>query len=75
MAQPVWDAPLLGELSQVMRDASICGLGQAAPNAFDLVLRYFPEEVGASRASGMQPAEPAAADLGRSAPSLAPARV
>jgi len=47
MAQPVWDAPLLAELSQVMRDASICGLGQAAPNAFDLVLRYFPEEVGA----------------------------
>ena len=48
MAQPVWDAPLLAELSQVMRDASICGLGQAAPNAFDLVLRYFPEEVGAA---------------------------
>ena len=47
MAQPVWDAPLLAELSQVMRDSSICGLGQAAPNAFDLVLRYFPEEVGA----------------------------
>jgi formate dehydrogenase len=48
MAQPAWDAPLLAELSQVMRDASICGLGQAAPNAFDLVLRYFPEEVGAA---------------------------
>jgi len=47
MAPPVWDAPLLAELSQVMRDASICGLGQAAPNAFDLVLRYFPDEVGA----------------------------
>jgi len=28
MQAPVWDAPLLGELSQVMRDASICGLGQ-----------------------------------------------
>jgi NADH:ubiquinone oxidoreductase subunit F (NADH-binding)/NADH:ubiquinone oxidoreductase subunit E len=47
IAQPVWDAGLLGELSQVMRDASICGLGQAAPNPVDCVLRYFPHEVGA----------------------------
>jgi len=47
MAAPRWDAPLLGELSQVMRDASICGLGQAAPNAFDSVLRHFPHEVSA----------------------------
>jgi len=75
MAQPVWDAPLLAELSQVMRDASICGLGQAAPNAFDLVLRYFPEEVGASPAPATPPVEPASPDLGRSAPSPAPARV
>jgi formate dehydrogenase len=45
MAEPVWNAPLLGELSQLMRDASICGLGQAAPNTFDSVLRYFPHEV------------------------------
>ena len=45
MARPVWDAPLLGELSQLMRDASICGLGQAAPNTFDCVLRYFAHEV------------------------------
>ncbi len=44
---PVWDAALLGELSQVMRDASICGLGQAAPNPVDSVLRFFPHEVGA----------------------------
>jgi formate dehydrogenase len=43
--QPVWDAGLLGELSQVMRDASICGLGQAAPNPVDSVLKYFPHEV------------------------------
>ncbi|MEI7443913.1 MAG: NAD(P)H-dependent oxidoreductase subunit E [Burkholderiales bacterium] len=42
---PVWDAPLLGELSRTMRDASICGLGQAAPNPFDSVLRFFPHEV------------------------------
>ncbi|WP_439606358.1 NADH-ubiquinone oxidoreductase-F iron-sulfur binding region domain-containing protein [Hydrogenophaga sp.] len=45
MQAPVWDAPLLGELSQVMRDASICGLGQAAPNPVDSVLRFFPHEV------------------------------
>lgn len=45
VAQPVWDESLLGELSQVMRDASICGLGQAAPNPVDCVLKYFPHEV------------------------------
>ena len=45
MSQPVWDAERLADLSQVMRDASICGLGQAAPNPFDAVLRFFPEEV------------------------------
>ena len=42
-----WDGALLGELSQVMRDASICGLGQAAPNPVDCVLKYFPHEVSA----------------------------
>ena len=45
MAKPAWDAPLLGELAQAMADASICGLGQAAPNPFVSVLRYFPEEL------------------------------
>ena len=45
MEAPRWDTPLLAELSQVMRDASICGLGQAAPNAPDCVVRYFPEEL------------------------------
>ncbi len=40
-----WDAPLLQELSQAMMDASICGLGQAAPNPALTVLKYFPEEV------------------------------
>jgi formate dehydrogenase len=45
LAEPSWDAGLLGELSRAMRDASICGLGQAAPNPFDSVLRYFPHEV------------------------------
>jgi formate dehydrogenase len=45
LEQPRWDLPLLAELSQVMRDASICGLGQAAPNAVDCVVRYFGDEL------------------------------
>jgi formate dehydrogenase beta subunit len=45
IATPKWDAALIGELSQLMRDASICGLGQAAPNPVDCVLKYFPEEL------------------------------
>jgi formate dehydrogenase len=40
-----WDKPLLNELSQAMMDASICGLGQAAPNPMLTVLKYFPGEV------------------------------
>jgi formate dehydrogenase len=40
-----WDKPLLEELSQAMMDASICGLGQAAPNPVLSVLKYFPGEV------------------------------
>ncbi|HEY5797374.1 MAG TPA: NAD(P)H-dependent oxidoreductase subunit E [Bosea sp. (in: a-proteobacteria)] len=44
MQRPVWDQELLGELSQAMRDASICGLGQAASNPLSCVMRYFPEE-------------------------------
>ncbi|SFC35463.1 NADH-ubiquinone oxidoreductase-F iron-sulfur binding region domain-containing protein [Massilia yuzhufengensis] len=43
--QVTWDTGLLGELSQVMRDASICGLGQAAPNPVDCVIKYFPHEL------------------------------
>ena len=43
--QPKWDLDLLADLSQVMRDASICGLGQAAPNPVDCVVKYFPEEL------------------------------
>jgi formate dehydrogenase beta subunit len=45
IAEPKWDLPLLADLSTVMRDASICGLGQAAPNPFDCVVKYFPEEL------------------------------
>ena len=43
--QPKWDLPLLADLSQVMRDSSICGLGQAAPNPVDCVIKYFPQEL------------------------------
>ena len=45
LGQPSWDTVLLADLSQVMRDASICGLGQAAPNPVDCVIRYFPDEL------------------------------
>jgi formate dehydrogenase len=45
IAQERWDQPLLADLSQVMRDASICGLGQAAPNPVDCVIKYFPQEI------------------------------
>jgi NADH:ubiquinone oxidoreductase subunit F (NADH-binding)/NADH:ubiquinone oxidoreductase subunit E len=45
MEEKVWNPPLLGELSQAMMDASICGLGQAAPNPVHSVLKYFPHEV------------------------------
>jgi NADH:ubiquinone oxidoreductase subunit F (NADH-binding)/NADH:ubiquinone oxidoreductase subunit E len=40
-----WDTPLLQELSQGMMDASICGLGQAAPNPMLCVMKYFPREL------------------------------
>lgn len=40
-----WDKPLLQELSQAMMDASICGLGQAAPNPALSVLKFFPREI------------------------------
>ena len=45
MSKKDWDQPLMGELSQTMRDASICGLGQAASNPMQCVLDYFPEEL------------------------------
>jgi formate dehydrogenase len=45
MSADTWDATLLEELSQTMLDASICGLGQAAPNPLLSVLRYFTDEV------------------------------
>ncbi len=45
MEQPEWDTGLLSELSAVMRDASICGLGQAASNPLESLLRFFPDEI------------------------------
>jgi formate dehydrogenase len=45
MAKGPWDPALLDELSALMRDASICGLGQAAPNPLLCVLKYFPDEL------------------------------
>ena len=45
MQQPKWDVPLMNELAQVMADASICGLGQAAPNPLQCVVKYFPHEI------------------------------
>jgi formate dehydrogenase len=46
MERAVWDRGLLEELSAAMRDASICGLGQAAPNPVLSVMRYFPHLFG-----------------------------
>ena len=46
MEEKKWDQPLLKELSQAMMDASICGLGQAAPNPVLTVMKFFPQEVG-----------------------------
>ncbi len=43
--KPTWDADLINELSDAMRDASICGLGQAAPNPVQSALRFFPEDI------------------------------
>ena len=46
-----WDTDLLAELSQVMRDASICGLGQAASNPLSCLIRYFPETLAPKEAA------------------------
>ncbi len=40
-----WNQPLMKELSQTMNDASICGLGQAASNPMQCVMKYFPDEL------------------------------
>ena len=45
MQEDRWDQALLEELSTAMVDASICGLGQAAPNPIRLVMQHFPDEI------------------------------
>jgi formate dehydrogenase len=60
MAQKDWNKGLLSELSDAMRDASICGLGQAAPNPLLSVIKYFPEEVGLATGRGTSSPTPAA---------------
>jgi formate dehydrogenase len=49
MQADAWDADLLMDLGAVMRDASICGLGQAAPNPVECLMRYFPDEFAEAR--------------------------
>ena len=48
MAADQWDNATLSDLSQVMVDASICGLGQAAPNPMLCIQKYFAQEIGAA---------------------------
>jgi formate dehydrogenase len=45
MASGPWNVELLTELATLMRDASICGLGQAAPNPLTSVIKYFPDDL------------------------------
>lgn len=45
MSAGTWDPEVLDDLAQVMADASICGLGQAAPNPLRSVFKYFPEDL------------------------------
>jgi len=47
LSQPKWNLPLLNELGTAMADASICGLGQAAPNPVRCVSEFFPQELEA----------------------------
>ena len=45
MEQGPWNEALLNDLSTAMRDASICGLGQAAPNPLQSVMKHFPDDL------------------------------
>ena len=45
MQSESWDQPLLGELCTAMQDASICGLGQAAPNPILMTMKHFSDEI------------------------------
>lgn len=55
MEREHWDRPLLEELASCMEDASICGLGQAAPNPLRCTFRYFPQEFESAAPSGSRP--------------------
>ncbi|HZH05736.1 MAG TPA: NADH-ubiquinone oxidoreductase-F iron-sulfur binding region domain-containing protein [Lautropia sp.] len=55
MQAPAWDADLMQDLSVVMIDASICGLGQAAPNPMLSVLKHFPKEVASEGVEILNP--------------------
>lgn len=48
MQAPVWDSQTLEDLAEVMGDASICGLGQAAPNPIRSIQKYFAQEIAAT---------------------------
>ena len=55
MQAPIWDAQTLEDLAEVMGDASICGLGQAAPNPIRCIQKYFPHEVSEAAWQGSLP--------------------
>ena len=55
MQAPVWDSQTLEDIAEVMADASICGLGQAAPNPIRCMQKYFPDEVSEPRWAGALP--------------------
>jgi formate dehydrogenase beta subunit len=52
LEKPSWDGKLLNELAETMRDASICGLGQAAPNAFITALEHFTDKPARTEVAG-----------------------
>ncbi|MEL6648108.1 MAG: NAD(P)H-dependent oxidoreductase subunit E [Pseudomonadota bacterium] len=54
MEEDTWDQDLLGDLCQIMGDASICGLGQAASNPIKLMMQHFGDEIGGSNPKGAQ---------------------
>ena len=52
MQADVWDQPLLEEICTTMGDASICGLGQAAPNPIRMTMQHFSDEIGSGPRRG-----------------------
>jgi formate dehydrogenase len=54
MEAKVWDNDTLEDLNVVMTDASICGLGQAAPNPVRCVQKYFSHEISQTQAGAAQ---------------------